>query len=222
MFLLAAVWFQSAVPLERLFRDTIAVAEEYPGCCHVYDGVISNIGILFWWATAVVSGFAALVLATVSSRSRDTIALSMASIFSGWLALDDLFMLHESVLPLAGLSQPVIYAIYGTIALAYITLSWRVVLSTQPVLLFLAMSMLGASVCVDVLADHDLGALSNWLHANPRAEIFLDDGFKFLGVGFWFSLHLSVAMESLSRLFNTIDLDRPDHVGGKEAKARRS
>lgn len=205
---LAAVWFQSAVPLERLFRDTIAVAEDYPGCCHVYDGLISNLGILLWWTTATVTGFTALAVANLSSRTYEALAFAMAAAFSAWLTLDDLFMLHESVLPLTGLTQPMIYAVYGAIAVGYIGLSSRVVFAAAPRLMYLAILMLGVSVGVDVFADHNLGPMSDWLHANPRAEVFLDDGFKFLGIGFWCCLHLAAAMSTLANTVDAIALKR--------------
>ena len=79
LLVLAAARLQTSVPLERRFRDTIAVAEEYPGCCHVYDGLISNLGILLWWATASITGFAALTAAGLSCRRYEVLALAMAA-----------------------------------------------------------------------------------------------------------------------------------------------
>ena len=201
LILLAAVAIQTSVPLERLFRDTIAVAEEYPGCCSVYDGMISNLGILLWWATASIAAFAALTMASLSGRRYDVVALAMAAVFSAWLAMDDLFMLHESVFPIVGWTQPMTYALYGVLVAAYIALSWRVVLVAAPLLLLLAIGMLGASVSVDILADQNLGAISIWLDENPRTELLLDDGFKFLGIGFWFCLHLAAARSVIANAF---------------------
>ncbi len=195
--ILVAVGLQSTVPVERLFRDMIIVAEEYPGCCHVYDGLISNLGILLWWAAASVTGFAALVAANLSARIYDILALAMAAVFSAWLALDDLFMLHDTVLPLIGLPQPATYALYGAIACAYIALSWRVVLTAFPMFLLMAISMLGLSVFIDILSEHDMGAISYWLQANTRTEFLLEDWFKFLGIGFWCCVHIAAAMNVL-------------------------
>lgn len=194
----AAAMFQTAVPVERLLRDTITVAEIYPDCCHVYDGLISNFGIFLWWAAASITGFAALVAASLSARTYDILALTMAAVFTAWLALDDLFMLHESVLPLIGLPQPATYALYGAIAIAYIALSWRVVLTAFPMFLLMAISMLGLSVFVDIMAEHDLGAISYWLQANLRTSFLLEDGFKFLGIGFWCCVHIAAAMNVLT------------------------
>ncbi|HDO52442.1 MAG TPA: hypothetical protein ENH05_06865 [Rhizobiales bacterium] len=209
LLVLAAAGLQTSVPLERLFRDTIAVAEEYPGCCHVYDGLISNLGILLWWAAASITGFAALTAAGLSCRRYEILALAMAAAFSAWLAMDDLFMLHESVLPLIGFTQPMTYALYGLIAAAYIALSWRVVLMASPLLLAMAIAMLGASVSVDILADHDLGAVSAWLGANPRIGILLDDGLKFLGIGFWFCLHMAAARAVITNAVRSRPQARP-------------
>lgn len=193
MLLLGVVLTQDAVPVERLFRDLIAVAEELPGCCHVYDGMISNIGILLWWSTATLSGLAALVLALQSRAPRDVTGFAVAAVFSAWLASDDLFMLHESVLPLVGLPQFGTFLIYGGLAAAYLLLAWRTVVARAPLFVVLALAMLGGSAAVDVMSDHDFGAVTTWLLSDVRLQTLLDDGLKFLGIGFWFGLHLVAA-----------------------------
>ena len=198
--ILAAVAWQSAVPVERLFRDMIIVAEESPDCCHVYDGLISNLGILLWWVAASVTGFAALVAVSLSGRTYDILALAMAAVFSAWLALDDLFMLHDTVLPLFGIPQPATYALYGSIASAYIALSWRVVLMAAPLFLLMAISMLGLSVFIDILSDYDVGAISLWLQSNTQTKYLLEDGSKFLGIGFWCCLHMAAAKNVLENV----------------------
>lgn len=201
--MLVGVGLQTAVPAERLFRDMIIVAEEYPGCCHVYDGLISNLGVLLWWAAASVTGFSALAAVSLSGRIYDILALAMAAVFSAWLAIDDLFMVHETVLPLLGMPQPATYALYGTLTCAYIALSWRVVLTAAPMLLLMALSALGMSVVIDILGDHDLGAISDWLHGNMAVKFALEDAFKFLGIGFWFCLHMAAAMMVLENTANS-------------------
>lgn len=193
--LLVAVAVQSTVPVERLFRDMLSVAEDYPGCCHVYDGMISNLGILLWWAAASVTGFATLVAMSLSARTYDIVALAMAAVFSAWLAIDDLFLLHDIVLPLIGMPQPATYALYGAIVFAYIALAWRVVLTAFPIFLLMAISALGLSIVIDILAGHNFGAISDWLRANQRTEFLLEDGFKFLGIGFWCCVHIAAAMK---------------------------
>jgi hypothetical protein len=206
--ILAVAAVQQSIPIERLFRDTIAVAEEYPGCCHVYDGMISNIGILIWWATAVLCGFATIVLFTLSQCRKLVLPLAAASMLSAVLALDDLFMLHESVLPYAGLPQYLTFLIYGALVTIYVALGWRAIFAEAPGLLLLAVAMLAASASVDVLADNRLGFISTWLHDNPRTELLLDDGFKFLGLGFWFCLHFMAATKALSSKLQPISAAR--------------
>ena len=192
--LLAGVALWPSPPVGRLFRDPLAIAEEYPFCCHVYDGLFSNMGVLLWWTAAVAAGFAALVTARLSKRRHEVLVLSVAAGFSAWLALDDLFMLHEKLFPKLGLSQPEILALYGVLAAVYIAFSWRVVLTAAPLLLLMGIGMLGLSGSFDILADHDLGAASAWLLEHWRLQILLEDGAKFLGIGFWCCLHLAAAM----------------------------
>ena len=63
--------------------------------------------------------------------------------------------------------------------------------------LLMAISLLGLSISIDILSEHDLGAISTWLQANTRTEFLLEDGFKFLGIGFWCCLHMAAAMNVL-------------------------
>jgi hypothetical protein len=214
LLLLMAAGIQQTVPVERLFRDTIAVAEEYPGCCHLYDGLFSNLGVLIWWATAAIAGFTAVVLYSLFKNSPKAIAFAAAGALTGWLALDDLFMIHEGVFPVFGLPQYATYLIYAALAAAYVLYAFRDVVCAAPVMCLGAFAFFGASVLIDVFADHHLGAISDFLHANARMELLLDDGFKFLGVGLWFCLHLFAATNAIRMNVARKQICAPERLGG--------
>lgn len=194
---LLTVSLQNTIPLERLFRDTIAVAEDYPGCCHVYDGMMSNLGILMWWSTASVSALAFLILKQQKQDLRTAGSFGLAAVLTGWLTLDDLFMLHESVFPVFGVPQYATYIIYGVLTIGYLLVAWRVIVAKFPVLTLATLGMFGMSAGVDVIADGSFGQLTQFLKENTRIELLLDDGFKFLGIGFWLYLHLFAARDAL-------------------------
>ena len=94
---------QPFVPFDMLLRDTNAEVYDPQGHVMFYRGALSNIGILLWWTSTSICAFAAFLLRTATadlSRKRlGTAFLVYLSVFTGLLALDDLFMLHEEVLP---------------------------------------------------------------------------------------------------------------------------
>lgn len=198
--LLIAIALQTSIPVERLFRDTIAVAEEYPGCCHVYDGMMSNLGILIWWSTASVTAFTFLLLTQSSRDTKAVYSFAAATVFTAWLALDDLFMLHESVFPLLGVSQYMTYLVYGGLVFGYLYFARSTILARFPLAALTAVGFLAASAGVDVLADGSFGPLTQYLKSNPRIELLLDDGSKFMGIGVWLILHLFASRDAIIQL----------------------
>ena len=141
--LLAVVGLQSRVPIPVLMKDPLAVVPLTQTCCHFYYGFISNLGVMLWTAAAAVCLFASLLLFRANRRSEDATFLLAAGVFTGWLALDDLFMIHEDVLPWFGVPQVVTYGAYAAIAALYFLYSWRQILAFRPVLMALALALLG-------------------------------------------------------------------------------
>jgi hypothetical protein len=139
---------------------------------------------MLWTTGAAVCLFTALLLVSLDHRGAKPIFLAAAGLFTGWLALDDFFMIHEDVLPLFGVPQPLTYAGYAGAAALYLLLSWRQILNSRPLLMALAMALLGASVVIDVL-----------VHSESTLHVFMEDGAKFLGILAWTSFHVTVALD---------------------------
>jgi hypothetical protein len=182
--LLAAVALQTRVPIFVLMKDSLVVVQLTKECCHVYYGLISNLGVMLWTAGAAVCLFAALILVTNGQRDSRVVFLVAAGLFTGWLGLDDFFMVHEDVLPLFGVSQRVTYAAYATIAALYFLFSWRHILMSRPMLMMSALTLLGTSVLIDVL-----------VHSESALHVFAEDGAKFLGILAWTSFHVTAALD---------------------------
>jgi hypothetical protein len=84
-------WTQD-VPFGNLTRDPTAIME-----APFYTGFLSQLGIIFWAATAAISLFSATVIApTFASEKR---FLYASGLFILMLAADDLFLLHEGLFP---------------------------------------------------------------------------------------------------------------------------
>ena len=182
--LLAAVWFQTRVPVPVLMKDPLAVVQLTKICCHFYYGLVSNLGIMIWTAGAAVCVFASLVLFSKVRPQAEVIFFVAAAAFTGWLALDDLFMIHEDVLPQIGVPENITYAFYAGTAAAYFYFSWRSILASRPMLMASALALLGTSVAIDVL-----------VHSESAVRVFAEDGAKLLGILAWTSFHVTAAFE---------------------------
>lgn len=203
LLMLAAIALQSAVPVAFLTKDPLAVAELTKGdCCSVYYGILSNVGILLWCSTAAITLFAcALALSTRTVRS-DIAFFAAAGLFTGWLMLDDFFLVHEDVFPAFGISQAVTYGIYASLALVYFFASLLSSVVIRPRLLFVALFFLGLSTSLDVV-----------LHSESRTHILLEDGAKILGIAAWTGFHIETAFLFIAGKLHNISVNRFDFVG---------
>ncbi len=154
-------------------RDVFSV-----GGLPVYAGALSNLGVFLWCGTAAVCIFAAIVV-----RSADRGAarfLLVAGAFTALLMLDDFFMLHEWVFPVAlDIPEDIIPLTYAAIGVAWIVAFRRRVLAGEPALLALALALLGASEVLDLLEpEHAPGDAPAWRYLT-------EEGLKFLGLVTW-------------------------------------
>jgi hypothetical protein len=180
---MAAVAMQPWIDPGDLLRDPLAVAEmRQPLCCKVYYGAVSNLGVLLWTCGAAVCLFAAAVVIAQRLPAQRAIFLISASLLTGVLAIDDLFLVHENVLPALGVSQPVTYGAYGALGLAYLAVSWREILRHKVSLLAAAVVLLGTSATID------------WVfHSDHPLRILLEDGAKLTGISAWVGFHVIAA-----------------------------
>ena len=107
-----------------MFLDPLTAAELSGDCCHSYYGFVSTAGIILWAATAAVSLFSATLLFLKGAAGRVTMFPLLAGMLTAWIALDDAFMLHETVFPAFGVPQNGVIAFYVLLALAYFLTNW--------------------------------------------------------------------------------------------------
>ena len=100
---MAAVVLQPWIDPADLLRDPLAVAELKPAeCCKVYYGAVSNLGVLLWTAGAAIALFGAGLALALGRPAGEAGLLLAAGMLTGFLAIDDLFLVHENVLPAFG------------------------------------------------------------------------------------------------------------------------
>lgn len=185
--LMIVVALQPWIDPGMLLRDPLAVAEMSPNCCKVYYGAVSNLGVLVWMSAAAICLFAALTLLMLKKPTGDVLFFLAAGLFTAFLTIDDLFLVHENVLPAFGVPQPVTYAAYGLIGLAYLWLSRWQILENRYLLLVTALILLSVSVTVD------------WFfHSDHTWRILIEDGAKITGIFAWTMFHATAALNAIS------------------------
>jgi hypothetical protein len=157
------------------FSDLTRDASEVIGF-PFFVGALSQLGILAWGSAAAISIFAACQPGSGEDAPERRRFLMSSAAVTGWLALDDLLMLHEIVIPSAlGLRQRYVLLIYVVGMLAFLFRFRRAILRTEYVLLVAALALFGVSCAADALQS-----------PNPsRIHHYLEDGAKLLGIALW-------------------------------------
>jgi hypothetical protein len=182
--LLAAIalfWLATGKDIARFFRDPLATAGLHP-----LIGFISNLGVLLWATSAAVSAFGALIVRR-SNPGEAASFLIFSACLSMWLCFDDLFQIHESLLPTyLGVKEAYTYVVLAIATLIYFVRYSRLILGTMYPMLMIALAFLGTSVAIDDFFEPLLRALG-------QGRIFLEDGAKWLGIAAWCSYQVGTA-----------------------------
>lgn len=196
---LVAVIFQPWVDPKWLFLDVITAAEFSDDCCHSYFGFVSTAGIILWASTASICLFTAIILYLSRNKNAQLKFAVIAGIFTGLLTLDDAFLVHEAVLPSLGINQELVLALYAVLAMAYVFISWRIILSYDFWILAAGITALIISLIIDIS-----------FHSLDSRYIVWEDDAKFLGIFFWASFHITT---SIKLVIAKIGTDQSGHLG---------
>ena len=111
---LVVVSIQFEIPISVFTRDPAAVAH-----VPLYSGFISNLGVLFWCASAAISFFPVVTLVNTDHDGKPLLFLLAMTGLTTLLMLDDLFLFHEKIYPrLFGLPEKAAFVAYGIYLLA--------------------------------------------------------------------------------------------------------
>ena len=163
----------AGVGLSQLTRDTAAVREG-----KLYDGLLSNLGIMVWASATALSFFGAVHVSNDDRRKEWFPFLLYTGIFSLILMLDDTFMFHEELFPeYLNVRESIVYGAYIVIAGVYFgTFSLRI-LRTNYMFLLVSLFFFGISMSMDKLLQY------------TDTETYLEDSAKFMGIVFWLGYH---------------------------------
>ena len=126
------------------------------------------------------------------SNSDDELArfLLTSGVFTLFLAIDDVFLLHETVFPYFGIPQGVVLGSYVVFVPIYLFIFRRTILETDFLLLALAISLFAISVGLDVFKP-----FRNFL-------TFFEDGAKLAGIVSWAVYFFGVGRNAIDSLAN--------------------
>jgi hypothetical protein len=109
-------------------------------------------------------------------------------IFSITLCLDDTFMLHEE-LAHRGVYEQFFYLFYAIMLVVFVFTFWKIIFSTNLILLGISAIFLGLSIAIDQFVE---------------TNYFLDDSFKLTGIVFWFVYIINTVFFYLNLNFSKI------------------
>lgn len=179
--MLLVLKYQAQIAIMDLMRDPAAVMET-----PFYIGLLSNAGVLLWWATAAVCLFSSSVLRGATHYKELRSFFQFSGLLTATLTLDDFFLLHESVFPkYFNLSEKFVYLIYGLTLLLYLYRFKKIILKTNFVLLLFAFWFFGFSVLIDKILPFS------------ELSVFLEDGAKLLGIVSWLAYFIRTCLQSI-------------------------
>lgn len=156
------------IPFGNLMRDPTAVSE-----APLYTGFFSQLGIFLWAGTAAVCILSAVVLAR--SRRYDELKwfLLVCALLTLVLGLDDVFLIHEELMPFFGVPEEIVLGSYAVFTVLYLLRFRWEILKTDFTVLGVALAFFGVAVALDLMM---LDGIDPYL---------FEDSAKFIGIVSW-------------------------------------
>lgn len=176
--LLVGAYYVAAVtgrPIGDLLRDANAIAHQ-PN----YFGAIDHAEVLLMSGAAWIALFTAAL-----KRDRSVLFLALGGTLSALLALDNLYMLHESAWRFH-LNERVIFGLYGVLLALIVVTNFRRFLRTPFVLLGLGTALFAAAVLVDAIPPGTI----------PLPKGF-EDSLELIGTCFWVAYFVKCSWDVL-------------------------
>lgn len=178
------------VSLGFLLRDVTATGE-----LPFFAGFVSQLSGILWSASLAVCLFTLIVM---RRRSGDFTGpkrlLLLGGILTGVLLLDDFFLFHEEIAPeYLNIGEEIVIAGYLILGVVFVFSNWKEILSSEYLILMLALTMFGTSIFFDALPIENLPVRYFW----EQLELFLEDGFKFAGIATWLTYFVRYSIQQI-------------------------
>ncbi|HEV7367447.1 hypothetical protein [Arenibaculum sp.] len=158
-------------------------------------GMVSNLGLMFWSAAAAVALVAWEVLRRRGGDARLRRFFLATSLFTAVLLVDDAFLLHEQVLPEAGIGERYIKAGYLGLALVYGLVFLRELMRDGGLVLLVPAGLFFAASFV--FDNPALVGMMGLLEVDFVSYV-IEDGAKFVGISLWLAFVARAAVTVLA------------------------
>jgi hypothetical protein len=165
---LMTVYTMTAIEAVYLLRDPNAVTTS-----PFYFGSVSTLAAMVWICGATISLFVTFRLWNLERREQAW-CLGCPGLLALALGLDDLFMIHDGLLPWLGLSELYLFPLYAGLGLMTAFALLRAGYFDDILLLLIGGGTFALSLVFDVLAE-DANVLT----------VTVEDTFKLAGIFFW-------------------------------------
>lgn len=147
LLLLIGIFDIYGVQMTQLSRDPLQRLQ-----LPVYLGLLSYLGVLAWCAASAIMLFSAFLLRQGHPDSPPTRFLVWMGILAAILFLDDLFMVHDTIVPVhLHLPEMSFYLVYAGYTGWLLFRFWRFILEQTDYILFLLAGVcFGSSVAIDI------------------------------------------------------------------------
>jgi hypothetical protein len=171
------------IAIADLTRDPSAIVE-----AGIHLGFLSQMGILFWSASATVCLLTAAITKYKAERLRKFLLAS--GFISLGLGLDDTFLLHETFFPRFGIPEKLVFLTYAGIILLWLIRFHRTIFRTEFVLLGISLLFFGASIAQDIVTLRFI---------NPY---LIEDGAKLIGIVSWLAYFIQLGKSTILNLIH--------------------
>ncbi|MBX2879234.1 MAG: hypothetical protein KTR32_04835 [Granulosicoccus sp.] len=134
-------------------------------------GLVSNLGVWFWVASATLALFGAMAIRRTNSVDDGNLFL-LLGVLSLLLAIDDLYMIHDRFI-----DERICYAVYALILIAALVRHHREILQVNPTAFLAAGTLMGLSLFTDLV--------QNYIPVGYWTTQAFEEGFKFCGGAAW-------------------------------------
>lgn len=176
------------IPIEQFTADPTHTLSGHP-----FIGLVSHAGIFLWSAVASICLFSCAIIWKVGSAQQVRF-LFFSGLISSALMVDDLFLLHEAILPYQlHISQKLIYAGYTIPFAGFLWYFRNEIFKSEYQIFGAAIFLLALSVIGDMVL--------------PQKGIayFIEDAFKIFGIATWFVYFVRLCFNSIQRNYDIMN-----------------
>lgn len=173
-----------------LLRDIVATAG-----LPFYTGFVTQLAGMLWSAATTVCFLSWLLLTRRSGDYNGIRRLFLqGGILTFVLLLDDVFLFHEEVFPkYLHINERLPILGYLVLGIAFVVSNWRMIQTSEYLILIVALMLFGFSIALDALPIQDLNVRYFW----EKLRMLLEDGSKFAGIASWLAYFVRIAMQFL-------------------------